>query len=80
MTHSSKKHAMPKVGKLLRLMDSDPRGHILAAALPGVIATAIRGWQNGRLMELSLEGCAALMLDQAAGAVLEAIESNGLDK
>lgn len=42
MTHKDK---MPSVTQLLKETDSDRMAHVIAAALPGVIATAIQAWK-----------------------------------
>lgn len=44
---------MPNVHALLEQMDSDPRAHLIADALPAVVAAGIRAW--GGLSAYSLE-------------------------
>lgn len=63
MTHNDK---MPNVHSLLEVMDSDPRAHLLAAALPSLIAAGIRAWDDDYFR-------ATFSLEQRVAATMNAV-------
>ena len=75
MTHKDK---MPAVTKLLEETDSDPMAHIIVAALPGVIATAIQAWKATELSDAGLESRIQFSMNAAAQKVIEFVESQSV--
>lgn len=62
---------MERVHELLKEADSHPTAHIIAAALPTILAAGIRAWQDTTFAE-------ALSTEERVTAVLNAMASTAL--
>ena len=68
MTHNDK---LPHAHQLLEIVDSDPRAHMLLAALPSVIAAVIRAWNDPAFEKnFTLEERVAAAINAAAADIL----------
>jgi hypothetical protein len=65
---------MPNIHQLLTEMDSDPRAHLIVAAMPSIIAAGIRAWEA--FGELHLEDRVASTMNAMATEVQIQIPGN----
>ena len=65
--------AMPNVTKALKLMDSDPRSHMFAAAIPQVLAAGLKAWHSSTPYQLDYR--IEFVMDAMAESLLKVADS-----